>query len=332
MRKLATVQRINNVQNLATSDNLDVVTIKGWKVVTKRDEFKKDDLCIYFEVDSLLPIRPEFEFLRKSCYVKNAAQEGFRLKTIKLRGQISQGLALPISLFNLPSTVCNLDEYLGITKYLPPTNSSNDVIGVFPSFIPKTDLERIQNLYDEFYHLIDDIEDVEFEETVKLDGSSMSIYFYNSHFGVCSKNYELKETETNTYWKVANTYNLKSELTNLNQNIAIQGELIGEGINKNREKIKGHDFYIYSIWDIDKQEYITPEQRYALCSQLNLKHVPVLNKKIKIFKQCPNIESFLNKAETLILPISTAKEGLVYKSFCSSFKVINNKYLLKHND
>src|SRR5260221_575643 len=96
MRKLASIQKVLDIQPIPNADAIEVVTINGWKVVSKKGEFKIGDLCVYFEIDSFLPIKPEFEFLRKSCYRKMAdGSEGFRLRTIKLRGQISQGLVLP---------------------------------------------------------------------------------------------------------------------------------------------------------------------------------------------------------------------------------------------
>ena len=77
-RKLAKIVYVDNVEKHFNADALDICTIGGWKVVTKRDEFKPGDFAVYFEVDSFLPIEPEFEFLRKSSYKKMGDQEGFR--------------------------------------------------------------------------------------------------------------------------------------------------------------------------------------------------------------------------------------------------------------
>ena len=116
---------------------------------------------MYFEIDSVLPVRPEFEFLRKSCGVKRdwlPGGEGFRLKTIKLRKQISQGLLIPISELGLgPSPLQFMDDgelidysdILGVVKWDPPLPATlgGKARGNFPEFIRKTDEERIQNVF-----------------------------------------------------------------------------------------------------------------------------------------------------------------------------------------
>lgn len=100
MRELASIQVIKDIQPIKDADNIVVVSILGWKVVSKKGEFSLGDKCVYFEVDSFLPIEERYEFLRSSSYRNNDFMgEGFRLKTIKLRGQLSQGLALPLQEF-----------------------------------------------------------------------------------------------------------------------------------------------------------------------------------------------------------------------------------------
>lgn len=127
MRKLVSIQTILDIQPIPNADAIEVVTINGWKVVAKRGEFKINDFCCYFEIDSFLPVKQQFEFLRKSCYRKLAdGSEGFRLRTIKLRGQISQGLALPLSYFNKElenydvAVGCDVTDLFEVKKYEPP--------------------------------------------------------------------------------------------------------------------------------------------------------------------------------------------------------------------
>ncbi len=213
-RKLATIRKITNITPIEGADKIELVTVGGWKVVAAKDvNHKIGDLVVYCEIDSFLPIKEEFEFLRKSSYKKlSDGTEGFRLKTIKLRGQVSQGLILPIkelSIFQFASS-SNLSEgddvtdILGITKYEPPIPAelAGKVKGGFPHFIPKTDEERVQNLskeYDEWKLQSKH----KFYVTEKLDGSSATYYIKDGVFGVCSRNLELLETEGNTFWKVA---------------------------------------------------------------------------------------------------------------------------------
>src|ERR1700704_851436 len=98
-RKLASIRKIASVDPIEGADNIELVHVDGWQCISKKGDFKPGDLCVYFEIDSFLPIRPQFEFLRKSSYKKMGDKEGFRLKTIRLRGKLSQGLALNISTF-----------------------------------------------------------------------------------------------------------------------------------------------------------------------------------------------------------------------------------------
>lgn len=317
-----------------------MATVDGWKVVVKKGEFEQGDLGVFFEIDSFLPIEDRYEFLRKSCYKTMVdGREGFRLKTVKLRKQISQGLLLPLNLFAeiKPSLGKDVTEQLNVTKYEPPIPAclSGVVKGGFPSFIRKTDQERIQNL--PLYFEV--LKEMEFEESEKLDGSSVTYYIKDGEFGVCSRNLQLKESETNTLWQVAQKIDIKESLENLKRNIAVQGELVGEGINKNTLKLMGHHFYIFDIFDVDKHRYLTPTERYELIERLNndkLKQVPIINI-IKIFKICDSMEKMLEYAnrQSVINP-NLSREGVVFKS-CElysgdtvSFKVINNNYLLKH--
>ena len=149
MRKLVTIQEIEDIQPIEGADSIEKAKIKEWWVVVKKGEFIVGDYCIYFEIDSFLPIKPEYEFLLrgsspKKMLVDGQEKEGIRLKTIRLKGQISQGLALPIATIanNLPKEVgTDISEILGVIKYEPPipANLAGVVKGNFPSFIPKTD-------------------------------------------------------------------------------------------------------------------------------------------------------------------------------------------------
>ena len=101
MRKLATIQLIDEIRNIPGADNIEVAQVGGWQVIVKKDEFKAGDKCIYLEIDSFIPIRPEFEFLRKSSYKKfPKGIEGFRLRTMKMKGVVSSGLLLPLSILS----------------------------------------------------------------------------------------------------------------------------------------------------------------------------------------------------------------------------------------
>ena len=340
-RKLATIRKITNITPIEGADKIELVTVGGWKVVAAKDvNHKIGDLVVYCEIDSFLPIKEEFEFLRKSSYKKMSdGTEGFRLKTIKLRGQVSQGLILPIkelSIFQFASS-SNLSEgddvtdILGITKYEPPIPAelAGKVKGGFPHFIPKTDEERVQNLskeYDEWKLQSKH----KFYVTEKLDGSSATYYIKDGVFGVCSRNLELLETEGNTFWKVARELDLENKMKSLNMNISLQGELIGEGIQGNPYKIKGQTVRFFTGFDIDKFERISFTQLVVMLMELNLQYVPVLNDEFG-FVLPDTIEGMLEYAENKSqLNEDTEREGVVVRSMDGtiSFKAISNKFLL----
>lgn len=337
MRKLATIQKIKEILPIEGADAIEVAVINSWKVVAAKNVgHKVGDLVIYCEIDSFLPIREEFEFLRKSSYKKMSdGTEGFRLKTIKLRGQISQGLIIPLDTL-LKYGISSDDVYeglevtdvLGIVKYEPPVPAelAGKVKGLFPSFIRKTDEERVQNLSQEY----EEYKKEKFYVTEKLDGSSATFYYKDGVFGVCSRNLELLETDDNTFWKFARQSDLENKLSKLNRNICLQGEIIGEGIQGNHYKIKGQTVKFFTGFDIDKQERIFFPEFVTILHDLSLDYVPVLNNEYG-FQLPDTIEDLLKFAEgKSVLNPNTEREGIVIRSMDGSisFKAISNKFLL----
>ena len=340
-RKLATIRTITNIQPIEGADMIELASVGGWNVVVAKDVgHKVGNKVVYCEIDSFLPIREEFEFLRKSSYKKMGEQEGFRLKTIKLRGQVSQGLILPISVVpitqfasanDLPEGM-DVTEMLGIVKYeLPiPAELAGKVRGQFPSFLRKTDEERIQNLTKEFEEWKYQSKH-QFYVTEKLDGSSATFYYNNGEFGVCSRNLELLETEGNTFWKVAREMDLENKLSKYGRNISLQGELIGEGIQGNPYKIKGQKVMFFNVFDIDEQQREGLGAFLKVMDDLLLEFVPIIETK---FFLPESVDEILKMAEGKSnLNLNTEREGLVIRSMDTtiSFKAISNKFLLKNS-
>ena len=353
MRRLATIRRIDAINAIEGADAIEVATVGGWKVVTKKGEYNAGDLAVYFEIDSWIPheLAP---FLSNGKEPREfEGVKGERLRTIRLRGTCSQGLLLPISEIDkhLWNSDCwneddDLTEYLGILKYERPlpTQLAGVARGNFPSFIPKTDEERIQNLKKNLE--IWKEKGLEFEVTEKLDGSSMTVYITRaedengeqiSKFGVCSRNLDLKDTEGNSFWEAAKKYDLESKMQMLYEkydfNCAIQGELVGEGIQGNKYKLTGRDFYVFRMYHIGLGQYLDSETVKMWCEMLGLKQVPGLGY-MKLDGQ--TIESLLEAAEgKSMLNHKTEREGLVFKSIANpdiSFKAISNKFLIKNGD
>ena len=334
-RKLASIRRISDIQPIEGADMIELAIVDGWKVVVAKEVGHKiNDLVVYCEIDSFLPIKEEFEFLRTSSFKKMGGQEGFRLKTIRLRGQVSQGLILPIVVLNPPNTNIyvtpfeglDVTEMLDIVKYEPPIPAelAGKVKGMFPSFIRKTDEERIQNLAAEY----DEMKKHTYYVTEKLDGSSATFYFNNGEFSVCSRNLELLETEGNTFWKVARELDLENKLREYDINLSVQGELIGEGIQGNPYKIKGQTVRFFNLFDIDLQEYHSLNVFQQTMEVLGLETVPVLDTH---FHLPETIDELLKMADSKsVLNSNFDREGIVIGSLDRkiSFKVISNKFLL----
>lgn len=347
MRKLASIKKIDNLEPIDGADKIELATVGGWKVVVAKNVGHRiGDKVVYCEIDSFLPIEPEFEFLRKSSYKKMVdGSEGFRLRTIRLRKQISQGLILPLEdAINVMKRRCgevyhemlqegvDVTQMLGITKWEPPlpANLQGTVKGYFPGFIKKTDEVRIQNLKPEYQDWKNN--DMGFYVTEKLDGSSATYYYKDGEFGVCSRNLELKKDSKNTFWRVADELKIEEKLKEFGRNIAIQGELIGEGIQKNRYGIKGQTVKFFNVFDIDNSKRLSYDDFCkTIIEDLNLQTVPITA--VPGFKLPQTIDELLKMADKKSsLNDKTDREGIVVRSRDNqtSFKVISNKFLLKN--
>jgi RNA ligase (TIGR02306 family) len=339
VRKLATIERISAINPIPEADAIERATIRGWNVVVKKGEHKVDELVIYCEIDSLMPEREEFEFLRP---------RGFRIRTIKLRGQISQGIIFPLSIIGqypppyLPKYEEGFDvtNILGITKYETPIPAelAGQVKGGFPSHSIKTDEERIQNLIDHY----EDYKKEEWIATEKVDGTSMTACVFNGEFGISSRNLELKENETNTFWKVARSLDLENQMREymaLNglQALTLQGELLGEGIQKNKYKIKGQTVKFFRAFDPIKFQFFPFENFLIMMDNMNLETVPIIDKN---FKLPENYEDLILYADGKSMLVEGPREGVVFVAKNPvyndngrlSFKVISNKFILKHEE
>ena len=339
-RKMATIRRIDELNPIEGADKIEVATVGGWKVVCQKGLYTVGDLAVYCEIDSFIPTAIAPFLTRDGHYPKTyEGVEGERLKTVKLRGQISQGLLLPLkemygALRGLNDHFDGQDvsENLGIVKYEPPVSAQLAGIskGSFPSQIPKTDQERCQNLKREIAGAIG----TAFEVTEKLDGSSMTVYLLDGVFGVCSRNLDLKESEGNTFWKAARELDLETKMRDVADNFAIQGELIGEGIQKNIYGIKGHEFHVYDMYDILVGAYMPSPQVSNNCEKFGLHHCPVLDDNC-ILTEYDTVDRLLELAEGKSrLNSKVDREGLVFKAVNGgfSFKAISNKFLMKHGD
>ena len=317
MRKLATIRKIDLIRPIPDADAIECAVVGGWTVVIKKGDFIAGDLAIYCEIDSWIPTELA-PFLSKGKEPREYnGVRGERLRTVSLRKTVSQGLLLDrfVALDKVGEIHEGMDvsDLLNIVKYEPPVPAclAGKARGMFPSFIPKTDQERIQNLTTELSNWV--ALGLTWELTEKLDGSSMTVYVNADDFGVCSRNLNLYDTEGNTLWQVAHRDNILMAIYDSRRNLAIQGELIGEGIQGNLYKIQGQSFYVFDIYDIDVCRYLTPTERRDFCELYELLHVPVLcdDKDLGI----GTVEELLSWANDKSRLNPTAdREGIVFKS------------------
>lgn len=346
MRKLATIRTIDAIRPIEGADAIECAVVGGWTVVVKKGEYKVGDLAVYCEIDSWIPneLAP---FLSKGQEPREYnGVKGERLRTVKLRGQLSQGLLLPLfyshsegswcfhpSMHYLPEHVVegqDVTERLGIQKWEAPIPAqlAGLVRGPFPTEVPKTDQERVQNLTAEIaqYVLDGDV----WEITEKLDGSSCTYYLdLDNDFHVCSRNLDLAYDENNTLWKVAIQNDIANRMRGLElYGFALQGELIGEGIQKNRYGLKGQQFFLFDVYDVKQGCFLAPSERRDLAKELNINHVPVTVEEFVIEQ---TVEQLLQMAEAKSELATTEREGIVFKHIGGqlSFKAISNKFLLK---
>jgi RNA ligase (TIGR02306 family) len=340
MRKLASIQTIKYVKPIPDADSIETVGVLGWEVVSKKGEFQTGDTCLFIEIDSLLPEVPEFEFLRKSCWNDNLKK--YRLKSCKLRKQLSQGLVLHTNVFPILAGLtagADVTDLLGIEKYEPPIPAQ--IAGDVRSFnwpISKPDETRVQ--LDDEYGFIERLSGKPYYISLKLDGTSSTFLIdpKDETFHVCGRNYSYKRNDTHTFWKIAQRYNIEQKLRYFwdkgNNRIAIQGEIVGPGIQKNPLGLSVPDLYIFNVIDIADNTRFSLGMSMFIVQELGLKFVPIVDKGSSFaYTKTDLLEMAKGKYKNHFSSAkdSQDREGIVIRSMCGniSFKAINNDFLLK---
>lgn len=343
-RSLASIKKIDalepiyvDITNMTEAERIQQARIGGWRFIVKKGEFNVGDFAVFFEIDSILPETDWSEFLR---------DKKFRIKTLKFNKMlvamgdtftpaISQGLALPVSILPEETELVedfDVTEILGVKKYEAPEEFvAGDIAGKFPSFIPKTDELRVQS----YPRLIDELNGNPYYITLKLDGSSLTAW-WDEELQVASRNFIKKNEESDTYWQVARMSGLEEKLAQFPK-IAIQGELVGEGVQKNRLGEPKRKLYVFNVFDINEQRYYTYEEMTAFCREAGLETVPIIEEGESFGYSMEDLDA---KAQGLVYPLSKhPAEGIVVRakngSFSQtiqgrlSFKYINPLFLLK---
>ena len=358
-RKLASIQKIWKIEPIDGADRLELAHVLGWQIVIKKDQFKEGDDAVYFEIDSFLPVRPEFEFLRATSYKKTDLMgEGFRLRTLKLRGQISQGLLMPLSEFpELTEAVYHVGDdvtdILGVRKWEieEKATTGGTVMGTLPYDVPHTDETRVQALPE----LIQAFAGLDYYISTKMDGSSHSISIDENGFHVTGHNYEYKDDDTSSFYRLVKERGYQEKMEKFmaecyfnNEKIktlTIQGDLSAPGIQKNRLKLVKPEWYVFTV-RINGKRIGLPYMNWV-CGSLHMKEVPieevgsVTDGDVDLPTKYPTIEALLKRADGEY-PNGGKKEGIVIRPVIPvyspligaelSMKVVNNKYLLKNEE
>lgn len=359
-RKLASVQRILEISPIPDADRIETAKVLGWQVVIAKDyNLRAGDLVVYFEIDSILPDKPEFEFMR---------DRKFRIKTIKLKKQISQGLVMPLSILPKNKVWAEGDDVtsvLNVKKYDPEGDLEKRLLdeskqrsknklskfllqfawyrkiilwmfpkkrkGGFPSFITKTDEDRIQL----FPNIIQENKGKKFIVTEKLDGQSATFFLVKKgnkyEFGVCSRNIYLKKPDDSNYWKIAKMFNIENALRTIACNsdfVILQGEIIGQGIQGNKYGLNGIHFYAFNL--IYPSGFVDSFLAQKILKSIGIDFVPVLDDNFELLNSINEMTEYSN-GQSVLAP--TLREGIVIRRYESgmkqSFKVVSPEFLLK---
>ena len=355
---MAHIERIDAIAPIEGADRIEKVTVLGWDIVCRKGIHKVGDEVCYIEIDSILPKIELFSFM---------AERKYRVKTIKLKKQVSQGLI--ITLDEVCTIIGKKKEFavgddvtslIGVTKYLPeserevydlnPKKKHNKIIKFltrfqlfrslfhvksksFPDIVPKTDEERIQNIP----FVLNDRTERTYYTTEKLDGCSATFAYtqtaFSKKFYVASRNVLKFENDNSVWSKMARQLDIKNKLKKYARNIAIQGEIIGEGIQGNKYRLKGQSFFVFNIYDIKNKKYLSFYDARLICSILKLNMVPLLEENYTLPATVKEMVSYSEGKS--ILDNDVEREGVVVRSKYNvpkriSFKAISPTFLLKH--
>ncbi|MBC8135503.1 MAG: RNA ligase (ATP) [Fibrella sp.] len=343
-RKLASVQRVIGIEPILNADAIELVRINGWQCVTKKGEFVPGSLGVFFEIDAIPPDDERFRFL----WTPKATVEGetvsrpdkFRIRTMRLRGALSQGLFMPLPAFPEIGDAAvegdDLTETLGVGKYEPPAPSNmGDWRGPFPPMVPKTDEMRVQSVPP----VLDELRGKSYVATLKYDGTSATFVIdpRTGEFHVASRNQSLRDGN-NPYWNMARKYDIEAALRK-NLDIAIQGEIVGPGVQKNPLGLSEIALFVFNVYDFAAGNYLNHDDARAFLRANNIPAVETIE----------TGESFAHTQEELLLlaegkypGTKNEREGIVIRprteTFSStlggrlSFKAISNRYLLAERD
>jgi len=320
---LATIQKIQGIRVHSNSDNLELADVLAWQVVVKKGEFRPGDLVVYICTDTVLPAEnPNFQFL---------ASKKYRINPIRLRGEASAGICFPLSILPADRQYNEADdvtELIGVKHYEKPVPAelSGKVAGSFPGYLKKTDEDNLRS----YPELLNEFTGRDCYITLKMDGSSGTWFIgTDGQFGVCSRNLQLEESDTNGFWKMAKKYDLKNKLLQYfeGKSIALQGEVCGPGIQHNKIGLPELQMYAFTLYNPTDRKYLGYDALVDFCTKMDVPMVPLIRLTSTFNLTIPELVEIAN---TLKYPNGTPAEGMVLRPKISVFsKTINTELSAK---
>lgn len=348
MRKLASIQYVHDITPIKNADRIELVHVLGWQVVCKKGEFHAGDHAVYFEIDSFLPMDERYSFLKNSSYKKSdILGEGYKLRTVTLRGELSQGLLLPLSDFPEITTDelgTDVTELLHVRKWdiEERATDSGTIIGSLPNGVPKTDETRVQVAPE----LIRELGNQPYYITTKMDGSSHSISIDDEgNFHVAGHSYEYADDGKSSFYDLVKKNGFEQKLRayladHHFSSMTVQGEFCAPKIQGNPVKLKTPHWFVFTA--IADWKRLGMKETKDVCKALDAEMVPVTETGDHFDEKYPTVEDVLARADREMYRIGMEKvkaEGIVVRPVepvysdlvCGylSMKAVSNKYLLK---
>ncbi len=334
--KLATVEKISNIQPIEGADKIMLATVLGWQVVIKKGEYQIGDLCVYIPIDTI--VNPTKEYFKFLVDPKNP-DVWPRIRTIRLRGKCSQGLIIPMSSLDQSLTYQEDDDVsvqLDVKKYekenqITPSGTSSRY--TFPTeIIPITDEDNLRSKY----KVLNEMKGKELYITQKMDGSSMTLIKKGDTFMVCSRRLILEPDAIMYQWVQREKINQR--IIDYGQNLAIQGEFCGPKVNGNQLGLTDYKFYVFNVKNLDTGKFYGWDEIKALCNELKIESVPLVsifmcddNWTIDKFQEVANQQTYIHETGKkvpgegiVIRPTIPVISDILWKML--SVKVINQNY------
>lgn len=349
MRKLASVQRVWNVEPIEGADRIELAHVLGWQCVVSKGSFKPMDAGVYFEIDSFLPTTDAFAFLgEKNVRHNSILGVGYRIRTMQFKGQVSQGLLLPLSAFpEIPEDAeigTDVSDLLGVRKWEieERATTGGTIMGGLPVDVPHTDETRVQSMPE----LIGEFagEDKLYYITTKMDGSSHSLCIDETGFHVCGHNFEYKDDGKCSFYEFVKKRGFREKMEEYMEkyglrSLTVQGEFCGPGIQKNRLKLSKPEWYVFTVRENGQRT--DSSRAESVAEYIGAEFVPVEEVGCNLPEHYPTVEALLERAKGNY-PNGGKKEGIVIRTVYPeysptiggslSMKVVNNEYLLKNNE